>query len=133
APPKPAIAPAPRPDTTATPSEAPKVTVQPSDTDKRIALKPGEVDTDNYQFDPDVLKANEYRQRRASATTLPQNGGMNGPTRLRRRENVTIRGPFKYEGLFVANDSRSGFRIDPIRGFGLTQTLTMNDLLENHI
>ncbi len=58
---------------------------------------------------------------------------MTGPIRGRRRENVTIRGPFKYQGLFITNDSRSGFRIDPIRGFGLTQTLTMNDLLENHI
>ncbi len=136
-PPKPAVARpdaarpnAARPDTTA-PAATQPTALTPATTN-RLALRPGEVDTDNYQFDPDVLKANEYRQRRAAATTLPL-GGMNGPIRSRRRENVTIRGPFNYEGLFIANDSRSGFRIDPVRGFGLTQTLTMNDLLENHI
>lgn len=120
-----------RPDTVVV--QAAKPTLLAPDPEKRISLRPGEVDTDNYQFDPDVLKANEYRQRRTTATTLPQIGGTNGTLRGRRRENVTIRGPFKYQGLFIANDSRSGVRIDPVRGFGLTQTLTMNDLLENHI
>lgn len=140
-----AAAPRPQPTTAIPPADtivsrtgtATQPTAQTTTADRlsgqRLALRPGEVDTDNYQFDPEVLKANEFRQRRTAATTLPLSSGMNGPIRSRRRENVTIRGPFKYEGLFIANDSRSGFRIDPVRGFGLTQTLTMNDLLENHI
>lgn len=121
------------PDSIKSTGQGPKKPLLKGETDKSIVLRPGEVDTENYQFDPEVLKANEYRQRRATATTLAPTGGMNGPVRSRRRENVTIRGPYDYQGLFIANDSRSGIRIDPIRGFGLTQTLTMNDLLENHI
>lgn len=97
-----------------------------------LALEPGEVDTDNYQFDPEVLKAAEYRQRRSASatpalsTTLP---------RSRRRENITIRGPFDYKGLFTVNDATSGWRVDPVsaKGFGYYQDVTLTDLLENHM
>ena len=103
-------------DSTAADSSAanPKVTgtnqLQPT---SKLALEPGEVDTDNYQFDSDVLKAAEYRQRRSAgvspgiAVTTPRN---------RRRENITIRGPFPYKkyvwhqrGTFkLAHRSNSG-------------------------
>jgi len=93
-----------------------------------LKLEDGEVDTDNYQFDGDVAKAIEFRQRRTpgapTSIAVPRN---------RRRENVTIRGPFDYTGLFVASDASSDWRIDPVRGFGYYQSLTMNDLLENHV
>ncbi|GAB3942582.1 hypothetical protein GCM10028805_07320 [Spirosoma harenae] len=101
------------------------------DSIKRLALDPGEVDTDNYQFDADVLKATEYRQRRSTTgvspgltTTLPRN---------RRRENITIRGPFEYKGTFGINEAPSSWRIDPIKGFGYAQDVTLTDLLENHV
>ncbi|GAB3984798.1 hypothetical protein GCM10028806_60290 [Spirosoma terrae] len=103
------------------------------DSTKRLALEPGEVDTDNYQFDADVLKANEYRQRRSImgnaptlSTALPRN---------RRRENITIRGPFNYKGIFTVTDANSNWRIDPIsaKGFGYSQDVTLTDLLENHV
>ncbi|ARK11339.1 hypothetical protein [Fibrivirga algicola] len=118
---------------TTTKSAPASVTVAPPA--PRMALLPGEVDTDQYEFDPDVLKAAEYRQRRAAATaaqaTIP---GLNTPLlRNRRRENVTVRGPFPYRGLFVMNDASSAWRIDPIRGFGYVQNIALNDLLENHI
>ncbi|MGA0559038.1 hypothetical protein ACO2Q8_20440 [Larkinella sp. VNQ87] len=115
-----------------TPATSSTATVNPKTADSTVAasalkLEPGEVDTDNYQFDSDVAKSIEYRQRRSTTSasvTIP---------RTRRRENVTIRGPYKYQGLFVASDASSDWRIDPIRGFGYFQSLTMNDLLENHI
>lgn len=100
----------------------------------RMALASGEVDTENYEFDPDVLKAAEYRQRRTAASTLGTPSTLNSALpRSRRRENVTVRGPFGYNGLFVVNDSKSAFRVDPIRGFGYSQNIALNDLLENHI
>ncbi len=100
----------------------------------RLALEPGEVDTDNYQFDPELLKSGDFRQRRVGSSTLPLTTGVGGlPPRNRRREAITIRGPFDYRGLFVISGGESNWRIDPIRGFGYTQTVQMNDLLENHI
>lgn len=102
----------------------------------RLTLAPGEVDTDFYEFDPDVLKAAEFRQRRAATTFnsgTPSNGLTTPLPRSRRRENVTVRGPFPYNGLFVMNDASSDFRIDPVRGFGYVQRVALNDLLENHI
>ncbi|GAB3491189.1 hypothetical protein GCM10027341_03860 [Spirosoma knui] len=101
------------------------------DPDKRLALEPGEVDTDNYQFDPEVLKAAEYRQRRSVAGVTPSI--TTAPPRNRRRENITIRGPFDYKGLFGINEATSNWRIDPIRGFGYAQDVTLTDLLENHV
>ncbi|GAB4022364.1 hypothetical protein [Spirosoma koreense] len=97
----------------------------------KLKLEPGEVDTDNYQFDPDVLKAAEYRQRRTGAGTLPSL--TTAPLRNRRRENITIRGPFDYKSTFGINEAPSNWRIDPIRGFGYTQEVTLTDLLENHV
>ncbi|WP_080057825.1 hypothetical protein [Spirosoma aerolatum] len=108
-----------------------QATTPQSNTGSKLALEPGEVDTDNYQFDPDVLKAAEYRQRRSITgsspsitTTLPRN---------RRRENITIRGPFEYKGTFGINEAPSSWRIDPIKGFGYAQDVTLTDLLENHV
>lgn len=114
-------------DTTKTAS---KLITASADTVKRVALAPGEVDTDNYQFDPEVVKSAEYRQRRSSSSLSI---GSSIPPRTRRRENVTIRGPFNYQGLFTINDGISNWRVDPIRGFGFQQNVTMNDLLENHV
>lgn len=98
----------------------------------QLVLTPGEVNTNNYQFDPELLKANEFRQRRAASTTLAGSSSI-APLRNRRRENITIRGPYDYNGLFIANDAGSNWRVDPIRGFGYVQTVTMNDLLENNV
>lgn len=92
-------------------------------------LDSGEIDTDNYEFDADILKAFEYRQKRGNTLS----GNLNIPTKNRRRENITIKGPVNYKGLFISNDATSDIRIDPVRGFGYSQALTMNDLLENHI
>jgi hypothetical protein len=102
----------------------------PDSTRNKLALAPGEVDTDNYTFDPDVVKATENRQRRITGATanltptLPRN---------RRRENITIRGPFNYKGQFGVNDATSNWRIDPLLGFGYAQDVTLTDLLENHM
>lgn len=103
-----------------------------SDSATKLALEPGEVDTDNYQFDPEVLKAAEYRQRRSTATTPALTATL---PRTRRRENITIRGPFDYKGMFSVNDAQSGWRVDPIsaKGFGYYQDVTLTDLLENHV
>ena len=123
----------PRRDTVAVAKPQSQSVVAPLPT-SRMVLAPGEIDTENYEFDPDVLKAAEYRQRRTAATTLGSSAGLTSALpRSRRRENVTVRGPFSYNGLFVVSDSKSAFRVDPIRGFGYSQHIALNDLLENHI
>lgn len=128
--PKPAPSTVSSTDTTQTSATAP-VTSTTAAVVGGMQLEPGEVDTDNYQFDPEVVKAAEFRQRRS--TGFPSATSSASILRNRRRENITIRGPFDYRGLFIANDATSSWRIDPIRGFGFSQNITMNDLLENHI
>ncbi|HEV7350574.1 hypothetical protein [Telluribacter sp.] len=109
------------------PATTPQADTLPAITN-RIELKEGEVDTDNYQFDPDVLKTFEYRQRRGTVANAPAT-----IPKSRRRENISIRGPFDYKGIFIANDATSDWRIDPLRKFGYSQSISMNDLLENHV
>ena len=91
-------------------------------------LEPGEVDTENYEFDADILKTYENRAKKSINSTIAAM-----PSRIRRRENITVKGPFDYKGLFISNDTQSDVRVDPIRGFGFQQSITMNDLLEKHI
>ncbi len=107
-------------------------TVRPVST-TGLALAPGEVDTDNYTFDADVLKAVEARQRRSTGIggTLTQAAAP--VLRTRRRENITIRGPFPYKGIFGVTDAVSNWRVDPVRGFGYEQDVTLTDMLENHV
>jgi hypothetical protein len=95
----------------------------------KLALKEGEVDTDNYEFDEDILKSFESRRNRGSFPTTP---GVTPRTKAV-RENIAIKGPYNYKGLFITNDASSDWRIDPIRGFGYAQSISMNDLLENHV
>ncbi|MEO6286064.1 MAG: hypothetical protein ABIN80_12350 [Dyadobacter sp.] len=95
----------------------------------KLALKDGEVDTDNYEFDEDVLKAFESRRTRGAFPTTPSALSRSKTT----RENIAVKGPYPYKGLFITNDANSDWRIDPIRGFGFAQSISMNDLLENHV
>ena len=96
---------------------------------RRLQLDSGEVNTDNYEFDPDLLRRFATRQQKrenvmSMASVMSKN---------RKRDNITIKGPVDYKGLFISNDATSDIRIDPVRGFGFAQSLTMNDLLENHV
>lgn len=100
---------------------------QPAST-LNITLRDGEVDTDNYQFDEDILKTFEFRQKKGGIAAVPTL-----MPKSRKRENIAIKGPYDYRGLFIANDATSDWRIDPLRGFGYAQSISMNDLLENHV
>lgn len=95
----------------------------------KLVLKEGEVDTDNYEFDEDVLKAYESKQRRGTFSSSP--GALTRSKSV--RENIAIKGPYPYKGLFIHSDASSDWRIDPIRGFGFAQNVALNDLLENHV
>ncbi len=100
-----------------------------------IILEPGEVDTDNYQFD-----SGTYIKKSAdSQANNPKNDKKNKVEKIislkqSRKENIKIRGPVEYNNPFVVNNTDLDFVVDPLpqRGFGLKGTINMNDLLENH-
>ncbi|WP_044173421.1 hypothetical protein [Flectobacillus major] len=108
--------------------EAPKeVAAAPS-----IVLEPGEVDTENYQFEEGATakssttdKKNEKRTRADKIILSKQS----------RKDNIKIKGPTDYNNAFVVNGTETDFVVDPLpqRGFGLKASLNMNDLLENHL
>jgi hypothetical protein len=110
------------------PADVPQTSEQEVETAK-LELRPGEIDTDNYVFDEDVI------QTIGGSSTGRFVGGRVpiASPRLRTRENINVNGPFNYKGLFIANDSKSEWAYDAVRGFGYRQSISMNDLLENNV
>jgi hypothetical protein len=104
-------------------------------TKPKIALEPGEVDTDNYQFEAGAVA----RKPTEPSIFAPKNDKKNRVEKIilakqNRKDNIKIRGPVEYNNPFVVNNTDLDFIIDPLpqRGFGLKGTINMNDLLENH-
>jgi Tol biopolymer transport system component len=104
-------------------------------TKSKIVLEPGEIDTDNYQFEAGAMA----RKQTEPSIFSPKNDKKNKVEKIilakqNRKENIKIRGPVEYNNPFVVNNTDLDFIIDPLpqRGFGLKGTINMNDLLENH-
>lgn len=115
------------------------------------ALKPGEVNVDNYTFEEDKqkkdtviapvvqtvppkkdkdLNTDDYKfEDEAVRTQKP------GETFLSRymkaRETNRINGPFDYQPKFSYENFVTDFVIDPLRGFSIRLETQMNDILEN--
>lgn len=126
--------------TVAKPSQVPKDETKTTEPEKektvserQIALEPGEVDTDNYQFDVESFKSVERRNDK-NDRSLKQ-GKVEPTLKSIRRETVKLKGPVDYQDMFIYNGSTGALVIDPLpmRGLGYSTTLTMNDLLENHL
>ena len=126
-----------------TPNDKPKtgdnqnlaVAVETPVTKSKIVLEPGEIDTDNYQFEVGAAA----RKLAEPSIFTPKNDKKNKVEKIilakqNRKENIKIRGPVDYNNPFVVNNTDLDFIIDPLpqRGFGLKGTINMNDLLENH-
>jgi hypothetical protein len=126
-----------------TPTDKPKITDNQSSvvanevpiSKPKITLEPGEIDTDNYQFEAGAMA----RKQTEPSIFSPKNDKKNKVEKIilakqNRKENIKIRGPVEYNNPFVVNNTDLDFIIDPLpqRGFGLKGTINMNDLLENH-
>ncbi|MFY7911346.1 MAG: hypothetical protein ACOVO2_17410 [Emticicia sp.] len=116
-------------DTNTTKPIESKQNISLSETKQKLELKPGEVDTDNYEFDAEnIIKslANEKLKSKSDEAekVIPKSG--------RFKETLKIKGPLAYENIVIANDVKSEFLMDPIRRVGMKNTLVLNDLLENH-
>lgn len=99
------------------------------ETKQKLELRPGEVDTDNYEFDAEnIIKSLAAETAKAKGETTDK--AIPKPGRF--KETLKIKGPFAYENIVIANDIKSDFLVDPVRRMGMKNTLVMNDLLENH-
>lgn len=93
-------------------------------------LRPGEVDTDNYQFDQkNVEQVNSQNTKQEKP--LRSNRTL---TRMSRpREEFKLSEPRAYQNLLITNDIKTEFLNDPVRRIGMLNTLMMNDMLENNV
>jgi hypothetical protein len=87
--------------------------------DPALAGRSDLIDTENYQFDNDVIK-----QRSESSSFLSNFRGVERKSK--------ILGPIPYEPRFSANNVTTSFVIDPLRKFGMLLETRMNDMTEDH-
>ena len=100
---------------------------------KKLDLKPGEIDTDFYEFSPENVE--KYKAQKKIVEKTPGQINPNLPKDLQITPNaeVKISAVKAYNNLLVANSSSLGIKIDPIRRFGLGYNAKFNDMLENNI
>jgi len=89
------------------------------DTLKPLPLKDKPLNTDDYVFEDEVVKA-----KQPSETFLTRY--------MKARESNRVTGPFSYTPKFTYENVMTNFVIDPLRGFGVRIETQMNDMLENY-
>ncbi|MEM8567199.1 MAG: translocation protein TolB [Bacteroidota bacterium] len=117
-------------------AEKKKQEVDTMDVDTVIVSDPEVIDTDNYQFEEDVVKKEEEVINTDDYTfdndiVKPQQESFLSQYRQLRKENKIV-GPLDYEERFSADNIVTSFVIDPLRGFGIHLETQMTDMLENH-
>ncbi len=100
---------------------------------QKLDLKPGEVDTDYYEFSIENIE--KYKAQKSLVDKTPKIENTNLPKEMQSSSNanVKISAVKAYNNLLVANSSAVSIKIDPIRRFGVAYNATFNDLLENNI
>ncbi|MCU0440241.1 MAG: hypothetical protein MUC49_20315 [Raineya sp.] len=100
---------------------------QPKDTIPERPYDPNVVDTDDYQFDPEIIK-----EIKANPETNKKNNKNTSISKNKAKTDIDIRGAYPYEPLFTAESSVTTPIVDPLRGFGLLFEVELSDMLEDH-
>lgn len=90
-----------------------------SDTLKPVGSKEKPINTDDYVFEDEVVKA-----KQPSETFLTRY--------MKAREANRVTGPFPYDPKFSYENLTTNFLVDPLRGFSMRIETQMNDMLENY-
>jgi hypothetical protein len=89
------------------------------DTLKPVTPKEKPINTDDYVFEDEVIKA-----KQPSETFLTRY--------MKARESNRVTGPFTYDPKFSYENLLTNFLVDPLRGFSMRIETQMNDMLENY-
>ncbi len=84
-----------------------------------------EIDTDNYQFNQEVVNENKSGLATAQQEMLNK-------ARQASQNRVKVVGPYEYTPRFRTENVVTSVQIDPLRGWGAVLKMTTSDLLENH-
>jgi len=103
----------------------------PIDTLPTTPYNPEIIDTENYQFDPEVVKEVQEKvkenKKNNNERTLLALGANRSP-----KKDPEVRGAYPYEPLFTTESSVITPFIDPLRGFGMLFEMELSDMLEDH-
>lgn len=86
-----------------------------------------EINTDDYQFDPEVIS--EIQKK---AGIIDKIVSSVRDTSAKKQKKVKVKGPYDYTPRFRTENVTSTVEIDPLRGWGVVLNISMSDMLENH-
>ncbi|NJO01536.1 MAG: hypothetical protein HC880_07470 [Bacteroidia bacterium] len=95
---------------------------QPEQTTPENEYAPDEVDTDNYQFDPEIVEEKQSGLDKKQEEMLER----------ARQESVRVIGPYDYEPRFRTENVLTSIQIHPLLNWGTVVNMSTSDLLENH-
>lgn len=104
--------------------------VAPKDTLPEPPYNPEIIDTDDYQFDPEVVKEVQEKAKENKKNN-ERNALLVGANRANKKD-PEVRGAYPYEPLFTTEGSVTTPFIDPLRGFGMLFEMELSDMLEDH-
>jgi hypothetical protein len=94
----------------------------------KIVLGPGEIDTDDYKFEPGSI-SNRVETKPGKA---PKSSSTGVVIRSKGKDN-RIKGPTDFNDKFQLVNFDNTFIVDPIRNFGWKNTVVFSDILQNQI
>lgn len=106
--------------------EAPQISIK-EEPRKYLELKEGEIDTENYVFNPENLE-----KFKANFKNTP-NVGKPGESVFFKTGDPKFSSIKLFKNFLVLNEKKLGIAVDPVRNFGLTYNLSMSDMLQNNV
>src|SRR5690606_27051916 len=97
---------------------------------KLSTLRPDEIDTEHYEFDEINVEA---AAKKITQVTEEHSSTFNRGRLNKNFEELTISPTKAYQNLLLTQGLKTNFYNDPTRRLGMYNTLTLNDLLENHV
>ncbi len=92
-----------------------------------------EVDTDNYEFNTNVLKEKIKNPDNAiPSNTLNPQDRLLAEAKKAKQQDLKVVGPYDYSNRFRTENATTSATVDPIRNLGLLMSIVTSDLLENH-
>ncbi len=95
-------------------------------------LGPGEVDTDDYQFDEENIR--RYRQNAETGSVATASTARENRPGTRANEGDARLSSVKlFRNFLVSNDRKIDIMVDPVRQFGVGYSISFHDMLQNNV
>lgn len=100
----------------------------PESKENKLVLKPGEVDTENYEFNDVNVETLSPKEKIEKPTSL-----ILAKRKPLQPDQIKISEPKAFQNILISNEMKFKIGVDPVRRGGASANLSFNDLLENNV